>query len=75
MPYVNARVARGVMSEQERTRLIERLTDVVVEVFARGNESFRPNVWVVVDEVEPGQWGVGGETVDLATVRRNTGRE
>ncbi|HUX87524.1 MAG TPA: tautomerase family protein [Chloroflexota bacterium] len=75
MPYVNVKAVRGVMTERERERLIERITDVVVEVFAQGNEEFRPNVWVVVEEVEPGQWGSGGKTVDVAAVRRVTGRE
>ena len=74
MPFVNVKAVRGVMTEAERTRLIERITDVVVEVFARGREGFRPNVWVVVEEVEPAQWGSGGQTVDLAEVRRLTGR-
>jgi 4-oxalocrotonate tautomerase len=74
MPFVNVKAVRGVMSDEERRRLIARLTDVMVEVFARGNEELRPHVWVVVDEVEPGQWGAGGETVDLAAVRRATGR-
>jgi 4-oxalocrotonate tautomerase len=75
MPFVNVKAVRGVMSITERERLIERITDVVVEVFARGREEFRPNIWVVIEEVEPGQWGSGGTTVDLAAVRRLTGRE
>jgi 4-oxalocrotonate tautomerase len=74
MPYIHARVVRGVMTDDERRRLIERLTDAVVEVFAQGREAFRPNVWVVVEEVEADHWGVGGAPVDLATARRNTGR-
>ena len=74
MPFVNVKAVRGVMSDQERTRLIERLTDVMVEVFARGNEELRPHIWVVVEEVEAEQWGAGGVTVDLAAVRRSTGR-
>ena len=74
MPFVNVKAVRGVMTDVERARLIERITDAVVEVFARGHEEFRPNVWVVVEEVEPGQWGSGGKTVDVAAVRRLTGR-
>ena len=74
MPFVHARVVRGVMTDAERTRLVERLTDAVVEVFAQGREEFRPSVWVVVDEVEADHWGVGGVPVELETARRNTGR-
>jgi 4-oxalocrotonate tautomerase family enzyme len=74
MPYVNVKAVSGVMTDVERQRLVERITDVVVEVFARGREEFRPNIWVIVEEIEPGQWGSGGVTVDLAEVRRLTGR-
>ncbi len=74
MPFVNAKVVKGVMSPQEKSQLAKRLTDAVVEVFAKGNESFRPNIWVVIDEVEAEDWSVGGVPVDLATARKNTGR-
>ena len=74
MPYINARVVQGVMSPAEKQRLAERLTDVVVEVFARGNESFRPNIWVVIDEVEASNWNAGGQPVELAAALRATGR-
>ncbi len=74
MPFVNVKVVRGVMTDAERGRLIERITDAVVEVFARGHEELRPHIWVVVEEVEPGQWGAGGKTVDLEAVQRLTGR-
>ena len=75
MPFISAKVVKGVMSPEEKRRLAERLTDAVVEVFARGNESFRPNVWVVVEEVDAPDWSVGGKPVDLATARKSTGRE
>jgi 4-oxalocrotonate tautomerase len=75
VPFVNVKAVRGVMTEAERARLIERITDVVVEVFARGREEVRPHIWVVVEEVEPGQWGSGGTAVDVDAVRRLTGRE
>ncbi len=74
MPFVNAKVVKGVMSPEEKRRLAERLTDAVVEVFARGNEAFRPNVWVVVEEVEAADWSVGGVPVTRAAARKATGR-
>lgn len=74
MPFINAKVVKGVMSPVEKQRLAERLTDAVVEVFARGNESFRPNVWVVIDEVEAPDWVVGGQPVQLAAALKATGR-
>ena len=69
----NVKTVRGVMTDAERERLVERITDVVVEVYARGREEFRPHIWVVLEEVEPNQWGAGGKTVDLEGARRLTG--
>ncbi len=74
MPFINAKVVKGVMSPEEKRRLAERLTDAVVEVFARGNEAFRPNIWVVVEEVEAPDWSVGGAPCALETVLKATGR-
>lgn len=74
MPFINAKVVKGVMTPAEKQHLAERLTDAVVEVFARGNESFRPNIWVVIDEVEASDWIAGGQPVQLAVALKATGR-
>ena len=60
MPMAIVRVVEGVLDDEGRRRVIERVTDVLVEVEGAGNEAFRPYVWVIVEEVASGQWGVGG---------------
>jgi 4-oxalocrotonate tautomerase len=58
----------GVLDDDGKRRVIDRITDALVEVEGRGNEAFRPYVWVILEEVASGHWGVGG--VFLATRER-----
>jgi phenylpyruvate tautomerase PptA (4-oxalocrotonate tautomerase family) len=69
VPFVNVKAVRGVMTDAERERLVERLTDVVVELFARGWEQFRPNIWVVVEEASTS----GGRRLPTDLPARRTG--
>lgn len=69
MPMAIVRVVEGVLDDEGRRRVIERITDVLVEVEGAGNEAFRPYVWVIVEEVASGQWGVGGHGLTPEDVR------
>ncbi len=74
MPFVNIKAVKGVMSEEDKARLIAKVTDVVVEIAGGGSEEFRQGTWVVIEEIEPSHWGAGGKPADLAAVRKMTGR-
>ena len=50
----------------ESARLLGAVTDAVVGFTG---ERIRPNTWVVVREVNSGQWGIGGNALGLAEVR------
>jgi 4-oxalocrotonate tautomerase len=69
MPMAIVRVVEGVLDDEGRRRVIERVTDVLVEVEGQGNEAFRPYVWVILEEVASGQWGVGGHGLTPEDVR------
>ncbi len=48
MAFVNVRVVGGVLDDAEKQRLIEGITDLVVEVEGKGNEDFKqycPRSW------------------------------
>lgn len=60
MPLVEIKGVEGYLSLEQKQELIERVTDAVVSV---EGENVRPVVWVVVQDVASGQWGVGGEAV------------
>jgi 4-oxalocrotonate tautomerase len=63
MPYVNIKVTREGVTAEQKEKLIKGATDLLRDVLGKN-----PNtVFVVIDEVETDNWGVGGETI---TARR-----
>lgn len=61
MPLLHAHIVRGRSAEQRR-RLIAEVTDAVVRALDVPRETVR----VLVHEVEPDSWGVGGVAKDRA---------
>lgn len=73
MAFVNMRVVSGVLDEAEKRRMIEGIADLVVEVEGKGNEDFRQYCWVILDEIEPGMLGVGGQGLTTEDVKQAQG--
>ena len=66
MPMINVRLIEGVFDDSQKREMIEKLTDAMVEI---EGENMRPVTWVVVEEVQSGDWGIGGGAVTTADVR------
>ena len=64
MPLVNIRVPEGSLSQEKKERMIELVTDAVVEAEGYG-DAVRPITWVIIDEVKDGSWGAAGNAVRL----------
>ncbi|MET3996935.1 4-oxalocrotonate tautomerase [Bradyrhizobium sp. S3.9.2] len=60
MPYVTISTVRGILDARQKKTLLERVTDLLVEVEGQGNPDFRRNVWVRIEEQEPAHWSLGG---------------
>ena len=67
MPYVNIRVTKEGVTAKQKEQLIEGATKLLQEVLGKNPQT----TFVVIDEVETDNWGVGGETV---TARRKRGQ-
>ena len=66
MPYVNIKITKEGATPEQKARLIEGATRLLVDVLGKN-----PNTTVVViDEVDTDNWGIGGEPV---TARRARG--
>jgi len=64
MPYVNIKITREGATHDQKRRLIKGATDLLVNVLDKN-----PNTtFVVIDEVEMEDWGVGG--LPVAEFRR-----
>jgi 4-oxalocrotonate tautomerase len=57
MPYIDVKLYEGRLDPESTRRLVERLTDAVVEVYG---EAIREQTWVVLQEIPPSRWGIGG---------------
>ena len=60
MHYVTISTVRGILDAGQKKTLLERVTDLLVEVEGQGNPDFRRNVWVRIEEQEPAHWSLGG---------------
>jgi len=51
--------------------MISRVSETVAEIEARPNpkEKLQPHTWCVIDEVDFGNWGIGGNTVTLEMLK------
>jgi 4-oxalocrotonate tautomerase len=66
MPLVDIQVIKGVFTPEQKTTMIKNVTDAMVAV---EGENMRPVTWVRVQEIESGQWAVGGNPLTVADVK------
>lgn len=65
MPYVNVRIAKTGATAEQKAQLIKGITDLLFTVLGKP----RPSTYVVIDEVEMDNWGVGGESLTVIRSR------
>jgi 4-oxalocrotonate tautomerase len=59
MPYVNIRVTNEGVTADQKAQLIKGATQLLVDVLDKDPAT----TFVVIDEVDTDNWGVGGESV------------
>jgi len=67
MPYVNIKVTKEGVTPEQKARLIQGVTNLLVEVLGKNPQT----TVVVIEEIDMDNWGIGGETV---TARRKRDR-
>ena len=60
MPYVNIKITREGVTRQQKEALIAGVTELLVDVLDKNPAT----TFVVIDEVELENWGIGGLPVD-----------
>ncbi len=66
MPFVNIKVTNEGVSQDQKTELIQGVTDLLKNVLGKDPAT----TVVVIEEIETDNWGIGGESI---TVRRARG--
>ncbi|RJP38970.1 MAG: 4-oxalocrotonate tautomerase family protein [Phycisphaerales bacterium] len=71
MPYVHVRITREAETTPEmKAEVIRGITDVLARVLSKDPET----TFVVIDEVEPANWGIAGMTTTAWRARKGRGR-
>jgi 4-oxalocrotonate tautomerase len=66
MPMINVKLIEGVFSTEQKREMITRLTDTMVGI---EGESMRGVTWVIIEEVQSGDWGIGGQALSTRDVQ------
>jgi 4-oxalocrotonate tautomerase len=66
MPLVDIHVIRGVFTPEQKSEMIAKVTDAMVAI---EGEKLRGVTWVKINEVEGGDWAIGGQRLQAADVR------
>jgi 4-oxalocrotonate tautomerase len=67
MPYVNIRITKEGATAEQKAKLIEGATKLVVDILGKNPQT----TFVIIDEVETDNWGIAGQSV---TARRRQGK-
>jgi 4-oxalocrotonate tautomerase len=65
MPLIQVRVIKDVFSREQKREIISKLTEAMVSI---DRENMRNVTWCVVEEIESGDWGIGGAALTTADV-------
>ena len=63
MPYVNIKITKEGATTEQKAKLIQGATKLLVDVLGKNPQT----TVVVIEEVDTDSWGIGGESI---TVRR-----
>jgi 4-oxalocrotonate tautomerase len=66
MPLVDIQLIKGVFTAEQKTTMIRKVTDAMLSV---EGEAMRPVTWVRVQEIESGEWAIGGNPLTAAAVK------
>ena len=66
MPYVNIKITKEDVTTEQKEKLIQGVTNLLVDVLGKNPKT----TVVVIDEVDTDNWGIAGESV---TIRRERG--
>lgn len=65
MPLVTIDVIKDVFTQNQKADLIENVTNAMIAV---GGEATRSITWVRINEIEQGDWAIGGQMLSADDV-------
>ena len=65
MPLINVKLIEDVFTPAQKTQIIEKLTDAMVEI---EGENMRGVTWVYIEDIKQGDLGIGGKPLHAKDV-------
>jgi len=66
MPLIQVKLIEKVFTKEQKQEMIKKLTDAMVSI---EGENMRPVTWVIIEEVNSGEWGIGGQAMSTEAVK------
>jgi 4-oxalocrotonate tautomerase len=66
MPLVDVQLIEGVFDRDQKKRMIQEITEVMVRI---EGEAMRDVTWVRIQELASGEWGIGGKPLTTADIK------
>lgn len=66
MPLVQIKLIEGVMTDEEKQQMINKVTEAMVSI---EGENLREYTLVIIDEVKSGDWAIGGKPLKAEDVK------
>ncbi len=71
MPFVNIKITKEGASAEQKARLIQGVTQLLVDVLGKNPQT----TVVVIEEVDLDNWGIGGESITVRRQREAAGKK
>ena len=68
MPYVNIKITKENVTKEQKQELINGVTQVLSDVLGKHPKS----TYVVIDEIDFDNWGVGGKSLSVINDEKNS---
>lgn len=66
MPLIQVKLIEKVFTPQQKQEMIKKITDAMVSI---EGENMRPVTWVIIEDVNSGEWGIGGQAMSTEAVK------
>lgn len=67
MPYANVKIAKNGATKEQKAKIIKGITTLLFDVLGKKPSS----TYVVIEEIDTDNWGVGGESLTEIRKRNN----
>jgi 4-oxalocrotonate tautomerase len=66
MPLIEVKLIENAFTTQQKQEMIKKLTEAMVSI---EGENMRQVTWVILEDVNTGEWGIGGQPLSTEAVK------